>query len=134
MTEKEFDRYCTGHLVRGVAKDALRRRWMAEGKLEKPVPPKKDFVPLDPELEGMLLINMGYEEKAKYLKDKAEYERSKKKNGFNWGRQAKKQERPEDFEGYTYIKPKPRKQSEKVETMSDEEIDALANMKDGALD
>lgn len=136
MTEQEFDRYCTRHLVRGVAKEALRKRWISEGKLDKPVPPKTEFKPLDPDLEEILLEQMSLSERQQYLRDKSEYEAKKKapKNGFRWGRPDPKPERPEDFEGYTFIKPKPRKQPEKVDVMTDQEIDALADMRDGALD
>ena len=137
MTEQEFDRYCTHHLVRGVAKEALRKRWISEGKLDKPVPPKTEFKPLDPDLEGILLEEMSLEERTQYLKDKRDYEAKKQapKNVYQKGLDLlknspeKKPQRPEDFEGYTFIKPKPRKQPEKVETMSDEEIDALADMR-----
>lgn len=142
MTEQEFDRYCTHHLVRGVAKEALRKRWISEGKLDKPVPPKAEFKPIDPDLEGILLEGMSLEERTQYLKDKKEFEAKKQapKNVYQRGMELlahkadPKPQKPEDFEGYTFIKPKPRKLSEKVETMSDEEIDALADMRDGALD
>lgn len=142
MTEAQFERYCTHHLVRGVAKEALRKRWISEGKLDKPVPPKAEFKPLDPELEGILLEEMSLNERAQYLNDKQEYEAKKQapKNVYQRGMELlahksdPKPQRPEDYEGYTYIKPKPRKLSEKVDVMSDDEIDALAEMKDGALD
>ena len=141
MTEAQFERYCTHHLVRGVAKEALRKRWISEGKLDKPVPPKAEFKPLDPDLEEILLEQMSLNERQQYLRDKKDYEAKKQapKNVYQKGldllkNTEKKPQRPEDFEGYTFIKPKPRKQPEKVEVMSDEEIDALADMRDGALD
>ena len=142
MTEAQFERYCTHHLVRGVAKEALRKRWISEGKLDKPVPPKAEFKPFDPELEDILLEEMSLSERTQYLKDKKEFEAKKQapKNIYKRGLELlahkadPKPQKPEDYDGYTFIKPKPRKQPEKVEVMSDEEIDALAEMRDGALD
>lgn len=142
MTEAQFEKYCTHHLVRGMAKEALRKRWIAEGKLEKPAPPKEEFKPLDPDLEDILVEQMSLSERQEYLRDKREYEAKKQasKNVYQRGMELlahksdPKPQKPEDFEGYTFIKPKPRKQSEKVDVMSDEEIDALAGMKSCVLD
>lgn len=142
MKAEEFDRYCTHHLVRGVAKEALRKRWISEGKLDKPVPPKAEFKPLDPDLEDILVEQMSLNERQQYFRDKREYEAKKQppKNVYQRGMELlahksdPKPQKPEDYDGYTFIKPKPRKLSEKVDVMSDEEIDALAEMKDGALD
>lgn len=142
MKAEEFDKYCTHHLIRGVAKEALRKRWISEGKLDKPVPPKAEFKPLDPDLENILLEEMSLNERQQYLKDKAEYEAKKQppKNVYQRGMELlahksdPKPQKPEDYDGYTFIKPKPRKPSEAVSVMSDEEIDALANMRNGSLD
>ena len=142
MKAEEFDRYCTHHLVRGVAKEALRKRWISEGKLDKPEPPKAEFKPLDPDLEDILVEQMSLNERQQYFRDKREYEAKKQppKNVYQRGMELlahksdPKPQKPEDYDGYTFIKPKPRKPSEKVDVMSDDEIDALAEMKDGALD
>ena len=143
-TEKEFDKYCTGHLVRGVAKEALRRRWQSEGRLEKPAEAKAEFKPLDPDLEAILVEQMTLDERKQYFKDKAEYEAKKKpqKNVYQRGLellrnspQTEKPKRAEDYEGFTFIPQQQKPMAcEGIEAMSDEEIDALANMADCALD
>lgn len=133
MTEKEFEKYCIDHLVWGCAREALRRRWEKEGRLEKPAPPKPEFKPLDPDIEGILIERMSFAQRQQYEKDKAEYLTKKKqaKNIYQRGVEIlwpndPKPKRAEDYEGFTFIKPKPRKQSEAVEIMSDGEIDELA--------